>query len=178
MKQSLTIPGVWRERDGIQERSFLLLTWHLWEERLGSGCFSEDSCCLLRMPRAAASFLLLAILLNQGWTDKNNLKRLLPLNFESVKCFSCLQVGKVAVCFLLLFSDFWFFLIPVLCSWSTLCAVVRSAVTFPTSSLAVCVNSEVTYSLWSLPSQPPTQVQFHFSHLQDALKVLIFSVSN
>lgn len=178
----MNIPVVWKgeKRDGILERGCLLFTWHLEKREAWKRCFSED---LLRMSAGAASLFLLAILLNQGWTDKNNLKTFTSLELWICEMlFPCLQVGRTAVCFCFGFLVlFLFFLIPVLCSWWTLCGVVRSAVPFPFSSLAVHISSCITYSFWSLPSRPPpttTEVRYHFSHLQDALKVLIFNKSN
>lgn len=163
-----------------------------WLKEAWKGCFSEDS-FLLRMSVAAASLLLLAIRLNQGRTDKNNLKTFTSLELwicemlflvykltklQFVLSFVFGFLGGFSVC---LFVWCCCFLIPVLCSWQTLCRVVRSAVTFPTNSLAVHVNSWITFiSFWSRPSHPhpATHVQFHFSHLQNALRVLIFNVSN
>lgn len=150
----MNIPGVWKGEkwDGILVRGCLLFTWHLEKREAWKHCSSED---LLRMSAGAASLFLLAILLNQGWTDKNNLK-----TFTSLELWICemlFLVYKLAELQFVSVLGFWFFffLIPVLCSWWTLCGVVRSAVPFPFSSLAVHISSCITYSFWSLPSCPP-----------------------
>lgn len=107
-----------------------------------------------------------------GLNWQNNLK-----TFTSHELWICEMLFLV---YKLTKLKFVLFLIPVLCSPRTLCRVVRSAVSSPTNSRCPCqqLKAPLHFGLCHPRPEPSHQVQFHFSHLQDALKVLIFNISN